>query len=155
MRYTVAFVVLLVLCGCGDQVSLDKFSGSPLTTDVVTIQIYEAEKTENRILYLTMFKGGTLDLHIHKTKLADDETRSRSAEYAKAFTELTGVAEHWLRDGHTYLAQSATPAGPLHMVSIDLSQISGVERSIRVPVTKENADKLLTALTERIKPFTK
>lgn len=53
------------------------------------------------------------------------------------------------------MSRQASPAGPLYAIALDSSQIGRASRSIRVPVTREDAERFRDAIVERVKPFIK
>lgn len=65
------------------------------------------------------------------------------------------MIEYWIRDGHHYAATQAPAAGPLHAIAVGMMHLPGADRSVRIPMTKENAEGFRDALVERMRPFGK
>lgn len=155
IKYLLSLSVILALVGCGDHVVLEKTGPAAFTVDHLSIQIYSNGKPDHeQLLYLTLYKVGGFDFHLKKTDLDGDDTKIRTPAFQATFSELSAVTEHWLQHGHTYEVPGKDQ-NDLPLVVFDSSHIGGAGRSIRLPVSQANAEKLQATLEAAMKPYLK
>ena len=122
--------------------------------DVLTIQLYSALKNDNnRILHITMFESGPIIVEVHGVKMKINNEMVNNPKYKQRYDEILQVAEHWMLEGNMYAKENKDESELKLSVNIDLSIMHGTNRSIRVPVSQENFDKLKNGLIERLKGY--
>ena len=147
-------VIPLLLMGCGNTVFLEKIENNKINANVVTVQLYSTIKEENtRILYVSMFKSGSLSLDIDGVKMDERRDKVDSPEYNKCYDEILHISEHWMSEGNNYVEKDRDESTIDFSVDIDISEINGTSRSIRVPVTKDNFEKLKLGIVQRLDGF--
>ena len=145
---------VLFLVGCGNSVNLEKFENVKMRPDVLTIQLYSALKNDNnRILHITMFESGPIIVEVHGVKMKINNEMVNNPKYKQRYDEILQVAEHWMLEGNMYAKENKDESELKLSVNIDLSIMHGTNRSIRVPVSQENFDKLKNGLIERLKGY--
>jgi hypothetical protein len=158
-RFTVALLALALLTSCGDSVTLEKSSTTTRTAEVLDFSISTTEKLKEglkigHLLQVSLFKGGDLDVRIKDAKPRQGkDDLAGSQDYGATFAEAAKVMEHWLDHGDEYAVKP--DGGMEYVINLDLRAPTGTSTSVRVPVSKENADKFQRGILDLVEKHLK